>query len=186
MAGRALLVQFVTSAIPAYTMQTCKIPMSICDKVDRTNRKFIWGNSDNRSRVHLVVWDKVCRPKSLGGLGIQSMGAVNISYMARMGWKLITEPNALWANILIGKYLKDKSFMDYIASGQESYSWKCILKGKEVIKAGFKWVLGNGSKIKFWLDLWVGDDILSDISLLPMPEEELNTLIEDYIDGSGN
>lgn len=42
MAGRTLLVQSVTSAIPVYTMQTTRIPEAINQEIDRRNCRFVW------------------------------------------------------------------------------------------------------------------------------------------------
>lgn len=44
MAGRTLLVQSLTSAIPVYTMQTTGIPEAINQEIDRRNCRFVWGN----------------------------------------------------------------------------------------------------------------------------------------------
>lgn len=33
---------------------------------------------------------------------------------------------------------------------------------KEVIIGSFKWVLGDGMKVRFWLDEWVGNYSLKD------------------------
>lgn len=41
MAGRLTLIKSVTSALPVYTMQTAKLLVSICDKLDRVNRNFL-------------------------------------------------------------------------------------------------------------------------------------------------
>jgi hypothetical protein len=40
MAGRATLVQSVIATIPSYAMQTTRIPISVCDALDRCNRRF--------------------------------------------------------------------------------------------------------------------------------------------------
>lgn len=42
-AGKATLVQSVSSTIPSYTMQTMKLPENICKHLDRLNRDFLWG-----------------------------------------------------------------------------------------------------------------------------------------------
>lgn len=41
MASRLTLIKPVTSALPLYTMQTAKLPTSMCDKLDRINRNFL-------------------------------------------------------------------------------------------------------------------------------------------------
>lgn len=113
MAGRTLLVQSVTSAIPVYTMQTTRIPEAINQEIDRRNCRFVWGNKDNKKRKqkHLVAWDKVCKAKKEGGLGLRSMSKVNTASMARMGRKILSEPDSLWAAVLKGKYPQNANLL---------------------------------------------------------------------------
>jgi hypothetical protein len=62
-AGRVILIQFVTSSLPAYYMQNTALPSSICNELDRLNRNFLWGSSNERKKMHLVGWEKVCKPR---------------------------------------------------------------------------------------------------------------------------
>ena len=40
----------------------------------------------------LIAWDKICRPKKFGGLGIGKTAAVNIAFQAKLVWKILTKP----------------------------------------------------------------------------------------------
>jgi hypothetical protein len=71
-AGRVILVQSVTSTIPAYYMQNVALPIRVCSNLDKLNRDFLWSSTDERKKMHMVSWDKVCRPRDLGGLGLYS------------------------------------------------------------------------------------------------------------------
>lgn len=42
MAGRVTLVQSSSSTMPSYTMQTMALPSSVCDRIDKINRNFLW------------------------------------------------------------------------------------------------------------------------------------------------
>ena len=53
-AGRVILVQSVTSAIPAYYMQNIALPIRVCSKLDKLNRDFLWGSTDERKKMHMV------------------------------------------------------------------------------------------------------------------------------------
>jgi hypothetical protein len=83
-AGRVILVQSVTFAIPAYYMQNVALPIRICSSLDKLNRNFLWGSTDERRKMHMVSWDKVCRPRDLGGLGLYSAKARNLAFLAKL------------------------------------------------------------------------------------------------------
>lgn len=105
LAGRVTLAQSVTTTIPSYTMQTMKLPASVCEHLDRLNKNFIWGDTPDRKKLHLVKWDKVCKDKDCGGLGIKSAKKQNLALLAKLGWKMYTQEDCLWVNILRDKYL---------------------------------------------------------------------------------
>ena len=46
-----------------------------------------------------------------------------------------------------------------------SYAWKSIIKGREVIRRGATWTIGDGHSILVWKDNWlprkIGTQILS-------------------------
>lgn len=57
LSGKATLVQSVSSTIPSYSMQTMLLPASVCDRLDRLNRDFLWGDTPEKKKIHLVKWD---------------------------------------------------------------------------------------------------------------------------------
>jgi len=42
-------------AIPTYTMQTARVPRSICNEVDKKIRRFLWGGSAMDKKIHPVA-----------------------------------------------------------------------------------------------------------------------------------
>ena len=83
-AGRVVLVQSVTYAIPAYYMQNVALPAKICTKLNKINRDFLWGSTVEKKKMHMVSWEKVCRPKNLGGLGLYATKPRNIALLAKL------------------------------------------------------------------------------------------------------
>ena len=70
LAGRAVLIQASTSTIPAYVMQCTALPKKLLDNIDRVNRNFLWGSTEDARKTHWVGWHKVTKSKGEGGLGI--------------------------------------------------------------------------------------------------------------------
>ncbi|CAL8991787.1 unnamed protein product [Prunus brigantina] len=159
LAGRATLIQAVTSSIPVYTMQTVKLPGSICEDLDRINRDFFWSGSGKKQKVHLCQWDLVCRPKCRGGIGLKKTADMNRALLAKIGWRMHTRDQGLWAQIYEKKYLKGCSILDtHGVSKQDcSATWRSVLYGVELLKKGMVWRVGNGEHVKFWKDNWVAD-----------------------------
>ena len=56
----------------------------------------------------MVSWDKVCRPKKAGGLGLRKMGVVNSAFLSKLTWKLF-HGQSLWVEQMQGKYPIDEN-----------------------------------------------------------------------------
>jgi len=69
-AGRVVLIQSNLEALPSHTMQCFQLPASLSSELDRINREFFWKKSNSEKGLPMVAWDKICRPKKLGGLGL--------------------------------------------------------------------------------------------------------------------
>lgn len=83
-AARLVLIQSVTSAIPAYAMNTCKLPRRTIEGLEKLHRDFLWGDWNQHPTVHPVAWKQVCCPKELGGLGIRDLTDMNQSLLAKL------------------------------------------------------------------------------------------------------
>ena len=64
------------------------------------------------SQGPLVACDEVCRPKSEGGLGIRRNEDVNKATITKLGWRILTDKDCLWARILRDKYVKGNNFFN--------------------------------------------------------------------------
>ena len=65
--GRAVLIQTSTSTIPAYVMQCMALSNKLLDNIDRVNRNFLWGSTEDAKKTHWVGWHKVTKSKEEGG-----------------------------------------------------------------------------------------------------------------------
>ena len=80
------------AVFPSYIMQTVKLPKVIRTKIDRIYRQFIWGSAKHKKRIHLITWDKVCKPKQEGGLGFRKAKEINLACMTKLAWEMVNNP----------------------------------------------------------------------------------------------
>lgn len=57
MAGRTVLIKSVLSSIPYYQMQTLLIPKGILKELEKISRDFLWNQSAEDRKMHMLGWD---------------------------------------------------------------------------------------------------------------------------------
>lgn len=126
-AGRTTLAKSTIASLGYYCMQTTKIPRTMCDDIDRRTRKFIWGGTKSQRKVHLLSWETLQKPRDQGGLGIRSAWQANSTFLTKLGWRMLVEPESLWSRVLRHKYCKGHSDIDMFAPTKNmSNVWKEI------------------------------------------------------------
>uniref|UniRef100_A0A803QBI6 Reverse transcriptase zinc-binding domain-containing protein n=1 Tax=Cannabis sativa TaxID=3483 RepID=A0A803QBI6_CANSA len=64
---------------------TCVIPSkSVTKEVERLCRGFLWGTKDERLKIHMTSWEKVCLPKAYGGLGFKEGTKWNYAMLSKL------------------------------------------------------------------------------------------------------
>jgi len=46
------------------------VPIGVLQKIRNIQRNLLWGKGEEKNKWALVVWDKLCKPKTHGGLGL--------------------------------------------------------------------------------------------------------------------
>lgn len=87
-----------------YAMRTVRLPASIIEEMEKIIRRFFWGDSHEKRKMHWISWAQVCLPKDRGGLGIKSLRDMNTAMLAKLGWLILTRPDELWVQVLRNKY----------------------------------------------------------------------------------
>ena len=72
------------SAIPNYVMQGSALPVHLCDKLDKINKDFLWGSTNEKRKMHSIVWSRIIKPKEDEGVGIQSTKVKNIAILTNL------------------------------------------------------------------------------------------------------
>jgi hypothetical protein len=88
-------------------------------------------------------------------MGFRDIGAFNEALLAKQGWRVMTEPDSLLAQILKSKYYPKCHFLKAKRGHKASYSWQSINKASWILKRGCFWLLGSGKDINIWEDRWL-------------------------------
>lgn len=152
-AGRISLTQSSIFMHPKLCMQTCKLPASICDEIERLCRDFIWASTPEARKHHLISWETICTPKEEGGFGFRSLRLINAAYMMKLGWGLVTHKDALWAQVLRFKYgCGNLTIPTMKCATHVSHLWRGICNQWPLVDLGILWVIKSGKGVQFWHD----------------------------------
>lgn len=69
------------------------------------------GRTNGKKKIHLVNWEKVCKTKCKGGLGIKLDTYMNKAMVAKASWRSTRGDNGLWCKVYEAKYLQNKSLV---------------------------------------------------------------------------
>ena len=171
--GRSVLVKSVMSSIPNYVMQAASLPAHLCEKLDKINQDFLWGSTSEKRRLHLVGWSKIIRPKEEGGLGIQAARAKNLALLAKLKWRMYQEKESLWAKVILRKYcLVERRRARDLDKLPASPNWRAIKAGFQIFADGICWGVGNGERVKLWIDSWIKGSSLRELIEGPLTQRE--------------
>lgn len=154
-AGKHVMLQTVLSAFRNFSMQSFKIPKSLCKSIQSILTRFWWDSAPDKKKMAWVSWDRMATPKCVGGLGFRDLESFNDSLLAKLGWRIMNNPEALLAQVLKGKYFSECSFMESTPKQASSHGWTGIMAGKGVLEKGLGYLVGNGASINVWSDPWL-------------------------------
>ncbi|CAN1745014.1 Protein DETOXIFICATION 42 [Linum perenne] len=186
LAGRVTLASSVLNAIPSFVMQTAFLPVHVCEAIDKKVRDFIWGSVQGGRKIHNINWETVCKPKSLGGMGLRSARDLNRAFLMKIVWGLVSRPTELWAKVLISKYLK-KTDNGFVLARKKGFSaiWRRVLKVWPLVSNGLHWSIRNGRNTHFWTDRWVDSGILLADHAMDTRRVESSLLVAQVCSDSG-
>nr|XP_016493285.1 PREDICTED: uncharacterized protein LOC107812650 [Nicotiana tabacum] len=72
-AGRVQLVQSILFGIWAYWAQLFPLHIKVLKLIDGYCRSYVWSADNNITKKSLVAWEKLCTPKSVGGLNLVNL-----------------------------------------------------------------------------------------------------------------
>ncbi|RVW99510.1 putative ribonuclease H protein [Vitis vinifera] len=161
--GRITLIKSTLSSIPLYQMSVFRMPKSVARRIEKLQRDFLWGGANGDNKVHLVRWEVVCADKEKGGLGLRKLTLLNKALLGKWIWRFARAKEELWKKVLEAKYGKEElGWRTRKANGAFGVGvWKEILKESTWCWENMGFKVGKGNRIRFWTDLWCGNNVLS-------------------------
>ncbi|OMO72173.1 Endonuclease/exonuclease/phosphatase [Corchorus capsularis] len=148
-------VDKVINKLASWKGKVLSYTVSVVDRLDQCNQNFLWSGEADKSGGHLVSWERLCRPKRNGGLGLRKARVSYVALLAKTSWKLQMREQNLCTEIFQKKYLKGKPFIESSSSRRCSSTWRGLLHTRDCIRRGTRWWIGNGIGTRFWTD-WKG------------------------------
>ena len=99
--GRLTLVKSTLSSLLTYYLSLFVIPVAVADRLERIQKKFLWGSSEECFKYPLVAWEKACSPLVLG---IKKLVHFNKALLGKWLWRLGREGTHLWRRVIASKY----------------------------------------------------------------------------------
>ncbi|GKV25593.1 hypothetical protein SLEP1_g35004 [Rubroshorea leprosula] len=169
--GRITLLNSVLSSLPVYLMLAYKIPKGILFSLDKIRRNFLWGGMGERKKINWVNWEKVCRRKENGGLGVKDLRKFNMALLGKWWGRLAKGEDGLWSKVISSKYGENGGhWLDWVRdrSGGGSLWWRDIQNlnagdggNAGWLTEGFRIKVGEGKRVSFWWDEWCGEICLA-------------------------
>ncbi|GKU96042.1 hypothetical protein SLEP1_g9323 [Rubroshorea leprosula] len=136
-----------------------------------TQKRFLWGGTEEGKRINWVRWDKVCMDREKGGLGVKDLRLFKLALLGKWWGRLLREEKGLWIKVIFEKYgrvgeLRFNWLRENIKFGSIWWRNMCKLSVIEEGKRG--WLdkgmnlrVGEGIDVKFWWDEWCGEESLA-------------------------
>ena len=160
--GRATLIRSMLSNLPIYLMSLLYLPSSVRRRLEKIQRDFLWGGGNSERKPHLVRWELVCLSKKNGGLGVKCLSILNKALLAKWDWRFANEREALWNQVIRGKYGEDRGgwCSQEVREAHGMGLWKGIRMYWKLVSDRMVFKVGNGRKVRFWRDRGCGDSPL--------------------------
>ena len=75
--GRLTLIESVLASIPDYFLSLFPLPVSVANKLEAIQRRFLWGSFGSNFKFHLGRYNIIKNPISEGGLGVRDLRLFN-------------------------------------------------------------------------------------------------------------
>lgn len=141
-------------------MCTLKLPKLVIDNINSARKQCLWrGFEVNSNRKYLAAWDKVCKPKLKGGLGVLNPSIQNQALLLKYLEKFYNRRELPWIKLIWNSYYRNGVPPMSIFKG--SFWWRDIYNLMDFFRGVTRCLVGDGVSCSFWNDVWSDDPPLS-------------------------
>jgi len=100
-----------------------------------------------------VAWEKICKPKKYGALGLRDIDLLGKALGAKNLWIWIANPNSPWGILWKAKYtpfLSQEKIIRLNGNIKGSIIWNQAWENRDIIQNHSFWEIGNENKALFW------------------------------------
>eukprot|EP00253_Pinus_taeda_P022159 PITA_22159 len=185
LAGRLVLTKDVLQSIPIFMLSALPAPKGILEQIRDIQRDFMWGKEETIKKWALASWEKICKPKSQGGLGLDDQEILCKALGAKLWVRWVKEPKAQWARIWkenfweiragdLALFWEDKWQQEPILLTENFFNLKQETDAQGLIRVKDFWDLSQTpEKWRSWRNIECGED-----SPLKIKAEALGDLLK--------
>jgi len=174
LAGRLVLTKVVLQSIPIFMLSALPAPKGVLQQMRTIQRDFILGKGEERKKLALVAWDKLCIPKSHGGLGLDDPNVLSKVLGAKLWWHWVKEPKAQWAHVWKEKYSstwQENYHIRMTRTIKGSHIWNKAWENRDLVQKNSFWEIREGDLALFWEDRWQQEPTLLREEFLDLKKE---------------
>jgi hypothetical protein len=139
-------------------MCSIQIPPKILEHIEKLRRHCLWNKKTEEGEkcFSLIAWDKVCRPKKKGRVGVRNLKIQNEALLLKYLHKFYNKEDIPWITLLWKSYYQET--VPHAVQPIGSFWWKDILKLTPIFRGITSCRSGGryGKTVLFWKDVWMG------------------------------
>ncbi|KAJ8422361.1 hypothetical protein Cgig2_023906 [Carnegiea gigantea] len=111
------------------------------------------------------------------------MRDLNAALLMKLGWRMLTEPESIWARVLRFKYCQGRHLLhppNRTPMGMVSIGWKGMLENLNPLQRGVGMAVGDDRATAFWLDRCAEPSPLLIFMIRHVPVEKMERRVWDY------
>ncbi|KAG2246605.1 hypothetical protein Bca52824_086233 [Brassica carinata] len=124
-------------------------------RIESLCSRFLWSGATDRRANAKIVWKTCCLPKAEGGIGLRNFKIWNLTLLLRLGWLLFSGSSSLWVAWHCSHNCPSSyAFWSQVESPSQSWSWRSILRLREILSRFLFSEIHSGQNTSFWFDNW--------------------------------